>query len=282
MSVAPNLFHWHQCVSTLLDCDSDSQRVYALLRGVEQLVHGNSSMAILYHSGNAPEIVHHRLLANEQPSTQVDRYIEGAYLFDPFYRAVMDDEKQGLFFLREVAPDAFSHTEYFRKYYREANLGDEACYLVLGRNGRIASLSIGRARDLGSGRFNDQETAVLHSLTPVVENILRKWMASYETAESGQESFGKRLDSALENFGSSRLTNRECEVLHLTMRGHSIKSMAERLDASVDTVKTHRKNIYAKLDVTSQSELFYLFISALRQHSSGEPDPLLSLERQLA
>ncbi|AQQ66244.1 hypothetical protein Mag101_00190 [Microbulbifer agarilyticus] len=279
MSVTPDLFHWHLCVSNLLDCESDSQRVYELLRGAEQLVRGNSSMAILYPSGSAPEIAHHRLLANEQPSTQVDRYVEGAYLFDPFYRAAVDEEKQGLFFLREVAPDAFVHTEYFRKYYREANLGDEACYLVFGRDGMIASLSIGRARDLGNGRFSNQEMAVLRSLTPLVENILKKWMTSYEAVETGQESFGKRLDSALENFGSSRLTNRECEVLHLTMRGHSIKSMAERLDASVDTVKTHRKNIYAKLDVTSQSELFYLFISALRHHSSGDADPLTSLEK---
>ncbi|MFC6978671.1 helix-turn-helix domain-containing protein [Microbulbifer taiwanensis] len=116
----------------------------------------------------------------------------------------------------------------------------------------------------------------MRSLFPLVKSLLRKWMQDRDTAES--ESFGNRLDSALENFGTSVLTRRECEVLHMTMRGHSIKSMAERLDASVDTIKTHRKHIYTKLDITSQSELFYLFISALRHHAESDSDPLISLE----
>ncbi|WP_226703288.1 helix-turn-helix transcriptional regulator [Microbulbifer elongatus] len=278
MSFTRNLTSWHQCVANLLDSDSDEERIYELLRGAEQLVRGNSSMAILYPPGGAPEITHHRLLANEHPGTQVGRYVEGAYLLDPFYRAAVDENLEGLFMLREVAPDAFTQTEYFRRYYRDANLGDEACYLLRGEDGTVASLSIGRASDIGSGRFSPNEISLLKSLLPVVENILRKWVKSQNRSGDQTESFGKRLDSALENFGSSLLTKRECEVLHMTMRGHSIKSMADRLDASVDTIKTHRKHIYSKLDVTSQSELFYLFISALRHHSGTDPDPLTSLE----
>lgn len=274
-----DLTHWHQCVANILDSESDSERIYELLRGAEALVRGNSSMAILYPADGPPEITHHRLLANEQLSTQVDRYVEGAYLFDPFYRAAIDEDKEGFFLLREVTPDAFGQTEYFRRYYREANLGDEACYLMRGEGGIIASLSIGRASDLGGGRFSTREVSLLKSLLPVVENVLRKWIHNRTRSGALQESFGKRLETALENFGSSLLTRRECEVLHMTMRGHSIKSMAEKLDASVDTIKTHRKNIYSKLDVTSQSELFYLFISALRHHTGTDPDPLTSLEK---
>ncbi|UHQ54035.1 helix-turn-helix transcriptional regulator [Microbulbifer sp. YPW16] len=279
MTTAPDLSQWHQCIATLLDCESDSQRIYELLKGAEALVQGNSSMAIIYPSDSAPEITHHRLLANEKPSTQVDRYVDGAYLLDPFYRAAVDDNRQGLFLLREVAPDAFGETEYFRMYYREANLTDEACYLVVGDSGIIASLSIGRAADLGGGRFSRQEVDLLHALWPLVESVLRKWINNRVRPRGTGESFGKRLDNALRNFGSSTLTPRECEVLHMTMRGHSIKSMAEKLDASVDTIKTHRKHIYTKLDVTSQSELFYLFISALRHHSEADPDPLSSLDK---
>ncbi|WGL15318.1 helix-turn-helix transcriptional regulator [Microbulbifer bruguierae] len=279
ISTDSDLTLWHQCVANMLDSESDSQRIYELLRGAESLVRGNSSMAIIYPTDGPPQITHHRLLANERLSTQVDRYIEGAYLFDPFYRAAVDDNREGFYLLREVAPDAFGQTEYFRRYYREANLGDEACFLVRGADGVIASLSIGRASDLGGGRFSPLEVSRLKSLLPVVENILRKWIHNHNGCGAQLESFGNRLESALNNFGRSLLTNRECEVLHMTMRGHSIKSMAEKLDASVDTIKTHRKHIYSKLDVTSQSELFYLFISALRHHSGTDLDPLTSLER---
>ncbi|AOS96408.1 Oxygen regulatory protein NreC [Microbulbifer aggregans] len=279
MMTTPDLTAWHQCLATLFECETDSLRIRELLRGAEALVDGNSSMAILYPAHSEPEITHHRLLANEQPSTQVDRYIEGAYLLDPFYRAAVDEKRQGLFFLRDVAPDAFSQTEYFRMYYREAKLIDEACYLVRGEGGVIASLSIGRASEFGGGRFSRQQAALLHSLWPLVRSLLSRWISQRDNIESSEGSFGHRLDHALESFGSSVLTKRECQVLHMTMRGHSIKSMADKLDASVDTIKTHRKHIYAKLDVTSQSELFYLFISALRHHNNNDPDPLASLEK---
>ena len=279
MPTDPDLTQWHQCIANLLDRECASQRIYELLKGAELLVQGNSSMAILYPADGPPEVTHHRLLANEQPSAQVDRYVDGAYLLDPFYRAARDEHQEGLFLLRELAPDAFEETEYFRMYYRGAQLSDEACYLLRGDGGVVASLSIGRAAHLKGCRFSKSEVALLQSIRPVVENVLQKWISHRDQAGSSQQSFDNRLDNALRNFGSSALTKRECEVLHMTMRGHSIKSMAERLDASVDTIKTHRKHIYAKLDVNSQSELFYLFISALRHHNGGDADPLASLQK---
>ncbi|SHE97405.1 regulatory protein, luxR family [Microbulbifer donghaiensis] len=277
MITGNNLTNWHQTIARIFESETDSESIYELLKGVEALVHGNSSMAILYPKKSTPQVTHHRLLANEKPSAQVDRYIDGAYLLDPFFRAAIDESSEGLFLLREVAPDAFEQTEYFRVYYSGANLSDEACYLVQGEDGTVASLSIGRAADLHGGRFSTDEVTLLRSLFPLVKSVLRKWILDRDSAET--ETFGNRLDSALENFGNSVLTKRECEVLHMTMQGHSIKSMAERLDASVDTIKTHRKHIYSKLDITSQSELFYLFISALRHHSESDKDPLVSLDQ---
>ena len=47
------------------------------------------------------------------------------------------------------------------------------------------------------------------------------------------------------------------------LHGHSTKSIASRLGISVETVKLHRKHAYAKLEVSSQAELFYLFLDSL-------------------
>ncbi|EMV9186339.1 helix-turn-helix transcriptional regulator, partial [Escherichia coli] len=44
---------------------------------------------------------------------------------------------------------------------------------------------------------------------------------------------------------------------------HSSASVAEQLDISPGTVKIHRKNLYAKLGIGSQSELLGLFIREL-------------------
>ena len=45
-------------------------------------------------------------------------------------------------------------------------------------------------------------------------------------------------------------------------------SIATLLNISVGTVKVHRKNIYAKLEISSQSELFSLFLPLLTQTAS--------------
>ena len=48
------------------------------------------------------------------------------------------------------------------------------------------------------------------------------------------------------------LTSREKEILELLVQGHTNKEIATKLFVSIDTVKTHLRNIYPKLDVKSR------------------------------
>lgn len=48
-----------------------------------------------------------------------------------------------------------------------------------------------------------------------------------------------------------QLTGREREVLYMIAFEFSSKEIAERLSVGVETVKSHRKNIMVKLDVTN-------------------------------
>lgn len=50
------------------------------------------------------------------------------------------------------------------------------------------------------------------------------------------------------------LTQRESEVLDLMVRGHSNRSIADRLILGEETIKTHIKSIYRKLEVTDRSQ----------------------------
>ena len=60
------------------------------------------------------------------------------------------------------------------------------------------------------------------------------------------------------------LTDREREVVQLILRGHSSESIGFNLGISLGTVKTHRKNVYAKLAISSQSELLSRFLKSLQ------------------
>lgn len=51
------------------------------------------------------------------------------------------------------------------------------------------------------------------------------------------------------------LTRREREVLALLARGHSVLSAARQLGVSENTLKSHVKNLYRKLDVSSRAHL---------------------------
>jgi len=53
----------------------------------------------------------------------------------------------------------------------------------------------------------------------------------------------------------NELTERENEVLNLLSKGKSYASIADELYLSVNTIKTHVKNIYEKLQVSSREEL---------------------------
>ena len=53
----------------------------------------------------------------------------------------------------------------------------------------------------------------------------------------------------------SNLTEREREILQLLMHGNSYKEIAAAIFISVETLNSHIKNIYKKLNVHSRSEL---------------------------
>ena len=52
-------------------------------------------------------------------------------------------------------------------------------------------------------------------------------------------------------------------MVKLVLTGHSGESISLRLGTSIPTVKSHRRNVYAKLDIGSQAELSLLFMGFL-------------------
>lgn len=61
------------------------------------------------------------------------------------------------------------------------------------------------------------------------------------------------------------LTQRERQIVVLTLEGHPIASIAKRLGVTSGTVKNHRLRLYLKLDITTERELFLIHM----KHLSG-------------
>jgi DNA-binding CsgD family transcriptional regulator len=76
------------------------------------------------------------------------------------------------------------------------------------------------------------------------------------------------IERAFQEFGEGILTPREREVTEYTLKGYSADAIGKILNIASGTVRIHRKNIYAKLRISSQGELFSKFIITL----SGKTD----------
>jgi DNA-binding NarL/FixJ family response regulator len=79
--------------------------------------------------------------------------------------------------------------------------------------------------------------------SPMNTQIARRVVASFQHIEEKK---------VLKN--TEELTRRELELLKLLSKGYRYKEIAEKLFISVDTVRTHIRNIYIKLQVNSKIE----------------------------
>lgn len=187
----------------------------------------------------------------------VDAYLSGAYQLDPFFAAVQSGG-DGLFLsMQAIAPDRFTHSEYFNKHYRQAELLDEVGYVLRLKDGLIGVLSL--TRKTGQPRFNRADLTALEAVAPLVcclgeqhwNSLLGSTLPAADTPAPALHRLGGP-DAAL--------TPREAEIVRLILRGHSTESIGLHLSISQETVKVHRKNLYKKLKISTQAELFALFI----------------------
>ncbi len=64
-----------------------------------------------------------------------------------------------------------------------------------------------------------------------------------------------------EPYGPDLLTPREADVLELLQQGASNAAIAEELTVGIETVRTHARNIFRKLGVTSRRDLAFAPLS---------------------
>lgn len=77
--------------------------------------------------------------------------------------------------------------------------------------------------------------------SPMSSSIARRVISSFQKPESNRLQI-------------SKLTAREKELLDMLSKGYRYKEIAEKMFISVETVRTHIRNIYEKLQVQSRTE----------------------------
>lgn len=235
-------------------------------------VFGLDSLFISVFSRHLPPRQLYSNLDAEATERTIGPYLNYAYLLDPFFELFKKGVGTCVVSLDECAPDDFRASEYYRVFYSEIGLRNEVTMFVDAGSGSSIVLSLGQ-RGV-SAQSPIQPKAVLEQFLPVVAALCIKHWPS--TAE-GDGDTDSAVTLAFERFQTKKLSAREAEIVRLMLKGHSTKSIARLLGNSPETVKFHRKRIYAKLNISSQGELFSMFLGALSQAQPKPDTPPLAI-----
>lgn len=190
-------------------------------------------------------------------------YVAGYYLLDPFYVMSRSLDHPEVCRLGDIAPDGFLESEYHRAHYAAGRIGDEVNYLWPLESGVTLAVSLERSEHCVP--FGEADVTGMETIQPLLYVLACKhWsLVRQKAAPQAAQELGRLVQNAAANFGSTVLTPRERDVVTLILRGYSTKSVSQALGISPGTVKVHRENIYRKLGISSQAELFNLFIASV-------------------
>ena len=261
MSSSFDAAEWHAIVARLLRGADSGSLADALIDAIGFAVNHEGTCLLAFHKDAPPEVVHHTI----EPAGALhylDRYLAGPYLLDPLYELALSDDKPALCRFRDQSPDRFRSSEYYRQYCERTHLLDEMDFLVDVAAGSTLALVVGRREKM----FTKAELRRLRLIEPVVLAAMRNIWGCWEREQGARGRDGnvhRRLTHCFDTFGESVLTDREREITQLLLRGHSVKSAARELGIAPGTVMVHKRNLFGKLGISSQYELFSRFIETL-------------------
>ena len=255
---------WNEAIAKAISAVGTDTFAHRLEAALGSIVNFDIMMVFAYSRAEKPVCLFHNM-DSTRARTVVDAYVSGPYILDPFYNTAIDPLATGVKRLRDMAPDQFHNSEYFRRHYKLTGIRDEVG--IISRPEGWTGVVISFTRPVSAPAFGRQDIAAIRASHPVVQTLAnRHWRRSASaSAGAGSDVEAPRdpIGEPLSRMTDGILTPREIEITSLVLRGHSSGSIARHLNIAAGTVKNHRKSIYQKLDVSSQSELFAMFIQQL-------------------
>lgn len=266
-----SLQQWHSAIATTIDQDYDDESICHLVDTISHILEGCSCSLITSSPDSEARFIYNKALSS---SSKTDQLIQGNYLLNPLYRLTSDHPLAGVYFRSRIVLNPFNDQMPYSVYPRPRDLSDELCIVIPTSDNANIQISIYRLKN--ASVFTDAQINFCKRIFSTVRAILLKWWKP--TKKSKQRYFlSAYLNSAIHNFGNSVLTKREAQITQMTLSGNTPQVIADKLGLQPATIKHHRKNIYKKLDVCSQAELFYLFIDSLKMMTKNSPpDPLIN------
>ena len=102
----------------------------------------------------------------------------------------------------------------------------------------------------------------IHNLADAIPASCKGRICFFDVGPAAREPVA--FEAAINAFlGYHRLTRRQSDIVRMALLGHPSSRIARHFGLSEGTVRNHRKEIHARLDVTTEREIFHMFLKFL-------------------
>lgn len=251
--------HWHTDLAALLSQAETIQYPSELETFLRKIINFTGIAIITYKGKHAPVVIHDSYTSEER-LYKINTYIDGAYLLDPFFKAIQKGLPQGVYQLTEFTPDRFEYTHYYQHYFKALGLKNELGISIELEKDVVMFISLGFSK---TNSISALDMVAIANILPMVRLATQSFWLAQKDQYTLWETPIDPISRAFYLFGRDQLTQREQQIVALILQGHSSKSAARELNISDSTIKVHRKNIYARLGISTQAQLFRMFLNHL-------------------
>lgn len=270
-----SLSAWHEKLGDAVSDLGNERFPQGLVNAIACVVPFKYAFLFLYRPKAGPVNLFSNI-RTDRAKRGIKRFVEATYVLNPVYNAFLGGVTSGVHRITHLAPDAYRSSEVYRslnaRILQDEELGyrtpgwpegqEELSLLFWSSHGEMLELSLSRPRSDG---FSEPCEERLQAIFPLVERLLLIHLTKIKATTDQDFAKVPALDQLLRDFGAGKLTKRERQVAQLVLKGHSGEAIALSLGVSLPTVKSHRRNLYSKLNISTQQELFSLFLRLIPQ-----------------
>lgn len=258
-------------MSQLVDALDHEDFPALLLSYLERTVSFDLFALFLYDQAAAPTYLCSNFPAGVK-ELSLHRFSGRTFRYHPFFQHHLKGIANGIHSLKDL-----SQSDFLLRPERECDhirfkSDEEIGYITKGFPDSLKELDItidlGHGQTLQVGLYRQQrasfslvEVARLNSLYPLLESLFKRYLKTWLARRAGASREG--LHRAGMSDLQQLLSPREAQVVGLIIKGFSSRDISEKLRISAETVKSHRKNAYFKLDVSTTAELASRFLDGV-------------------
>jgi len=206
-------------------------------------------LVVKYSKVAVPELLVNQSLG----AAAMELYLSRLYRQDPLLRLVRGGE------VPPVTTFAAQRScNQYTQFFKTSGIFDELVLFLRAPNDAFIAFCFDRAKRL----VTPQEQLALQRMAPLIAHLhaLHCRILYLEHSHSLKNAIEAMLSRFCADYALSR---RERQIVEKTMLGYCTQGIAEKLQLSAGTVKNYKHRLYQKLDITSEREIFSLFMAHL-------------------